>query len=438
MELVDLSRVRKKSDHFRAQRTRRRRSLRGKSAYHEPLLGDGTYVPSEEPPRVDRPSRLLHSSLSLSSIAVAGREVVPPTGVQTYQPPRPLGGPYHPDGVDEGNPSLLTPEYARVPELYFSVPKPPSFSRAILRQTPARTTSASLLPSSLTVTQQNPIEDLAGVFSYGFFCVQCVRTQEVGIIEDMGRFHELLEPGVYFMLWPCSDISGRLSLRVQQLDVICETKTRDNVFVQVSVAVQFRVIVEKAYDAYYRLTDPRTQIKAYVFDIVRSTVPRLTIDSVFESKSDIAKAALGRLYAVMHDYGYEILEALVVDISPDPLVKASMNEINASKRLKEAMPHRAEADKARKVIAAEAAAESSYLLGVGVANERKAIARGLKDSISQFSDTVAVTPSDAMNLLLLSQYFDTISAIGGNSMLLLHEPAQVFDMQKQVRTPGPL
>ncbi len=168
-----------------------------------------------------------------------------------------------------------------------------------------------------------------------------------------GEFKRLIGEGPSCILWPLQSVVGRLSLRVQQLDVVCETKTKDNVFVQVAVAVQYRVMTESAYDAWYRLTSPTSQIQAYVFDVIRSTVPRLELDQAFESKDDIAQAVLEQLQSVMKDYGYAIVNTLVTDLSPDHKVKASMNEINAAKRLKEAASHQAEADKVRQVKAAE-------------------------------------------------------------------------------------
>lgn len=166
-------------------------------------------------------------------------------------------------------------------------------------------------------------------------CIVCVRTQEVGVVEDFGQFKRLLHPGLACLKWPMERVVGRMSLRIQQLDVICETKTKDNVFVQVGVAVQYRVLVDAAYDAYYRLTDPRNQIQSYVFDVVRSTVPRMDLDEAFVSKDEVASAVLHQLRDVMKEYGYEIRTTLVTDLSPDNRVKASMNEINASRRLKE-------------------------------------------------------------------------------------------------------
>lgn len=278
----------------------------------------------------------------------------------------------------------------------------------------------------------------------GCFCAQCVRTQQVAVLEDLGQFKGLLEPGLHCTCWPLSQIAGTLSLRIQQLDVVCETKTRDNVFVQVAVAVQFRVLLESAYDAYYRLTDPKGQIQSYVFDVVRSTVPKMELDEAFASKAEIASATLDQLKDVMkvsillnnesrvastiaivylarlthlayysscfhhlhfpllfqQDYGYEILTTLVTDMSPDAKVKASMNEINASRRLKEAASHKAEADKVRQVKAAEAEAEARYLSGLGVARQRKAIVEGLQSSVSEFSSQVeGATPKDVMDIL---------------------------------------
>jgi len=260
-----------------------------------------------------------------------------------------------------------------------------------------------------------------------------VRTQEVGIVEDLGQFKRLIDPGFHCVLWPIQQVAGTLSLRIQQLDVTCETKTKDNVFVRVEVAVQFRVITESAYDAYYRLSDPRGQIQSYVFDVVRSTVPRMELDEAFASKREIAEATGQQLETVMKDYGYEILNTLVTDLSPDARVKASMNEINASKRLKEAASHKAEADKVQQVKAAEADAEARYLSGVGVARQRKAIVQGLQTSISEFSSDVdGVSSKDVMDILVLTQYFDTLGAVGANNLILEHEPASVASLQAQV------
>jgi len=267
----------------------------------------------------------------------------------------------------------------------------------------------------------------------GFLCLQCIREKEVGVVEDLGQFKRLVKEGPSCIIWPLQSVVGRLSLRVQQLDVLCETKTKDNVFVQVGVAVQYRVVTESAYDAWYRLTSPTSQIQAYVFDVIRSTVPRMELDKAFESKDDIAQAVLEQLQNVMKDYGYAIVNTLVTDLSPDVKVKASMNEINAARRLKEAASHQAEADKVRQVKNAEAEAESRYLSGLGVARQRKAIVEGLQASVAEFSNEVEGTkPKDVMDILLLSQYFDTLSTVGANSLILEHDPATVAKLQRQL------
>lgn len=265
------------------------------------------------------------------------------------------------------------------------------------------------------------------------FCFVCVRTKEVGVVEDLGQFKQLLDPGLHILAWPMQSVVVRLSLRLQQLDVHCETKTKDNVFVQVAVAVQYRVLVDRAYDAYYRLTDPRNQIQSYVFDVVRSTVPKMELDEAFASKAEVAAAVLTQLKDVMSDYGYEIKNCLVTDLAPDSKVKASMNEINASRRLKEAAAHKAEADKVRQVKAAEGDAEARYLSGLGVARQRKAIVQGLQESVGVFANEVeGATPKDVMDILLLSQYFDTLSSIGANSLILEHDPATVATLRQSV------
>lgn len=275
------------------------------------------------------------------------------------------------------------------------------------------------------------VED--GCCNDGFACAICVRTNEVAVLEDLGQFKALLSPGFNCICWPLSGVVGRLSLRIQQLDVLCETKTKDNVFIQVAVAVQYRVIAESAYEAYYRLTDASGQIQSYVFDVVRSTVPKMELDESFASKDEIAKAVQSQLQEVMREYGYEIMNALVTDLSPDARVKASMNEINASRRLKEAAAHKAEADKTKQVKAAEAEAEARYLSGLGVARQRKAIVNGLQSSVAEFSTEVeGATPKDVMDILLLSQYFDTLSSVGANSLFLEHDPATVATMRHSV------
>ena len=181
------------------------------------------------------------------------------------------------------------------------------------------------------------------------------------------------------------------------------------------------------------ILDPRAQIQSYVFDVIRSAIPRMELDETFVNKKDIALAILNQLKDVMKEYGYEIIESLVTDIMPDQKVLNSMNQINASKRLKEAATHKAEADKIRQVKAAEAEAEARYLSGLGVARQRKAVVEGLQLSLSDFNASVPETNTkDVMDILLLTQYFDTLTAIGSNNMILEHEPLAVENLKKQL------
>lgn len=206
---------------------------------------------------------------------------------------------------------------------------------------------------------------------------------------------------------------GRMSYRVQQLDVRVETKTLDNVFLTAVVSIQFQILKEKAFEAFYALTDPRRQITAHVFDVLRSELPNLELDAVFEAKEDLAIAVKAALSDTMTQYGYQILQCLITDLDPDQRVKNAMNEINSSKRLKYAVAERAEGEKILKVKSAEAEAEAKYLSGVGVAKQRKAIVDGLKSSIVDFTGGVkGSTSKDTLDLLLLTQYFDCIKDVG--------------------------
>lgn len=244
-------------------------------------------------------------------------------------------------------------------------------------------------------------------------CIVCVNTSEVGVVERCGQYNKLASPGCNCVLWPCEVMVGRMSLRVQSLNVRCETKTLDNVFVDVVVSVQYQVLPDAVYDAFYRLTDPRKQITAYVYDVVRSTIPNQTLDRAFEEKEEIAQSVKRSLSQTMSSYGYQILNTLVTDMNPDMRVRTAMNEINANKRLKEAAYERAEGEKVLVVKSAEAEAESKYLSGVGVARQRKAIVDGLRESISEFNSSIKGTNAkDVIDLLLITQYFDMLKDVG--------------------------
>jgi len=247
-------------------------------------------------------------------------------------------------------------------------------------------------------------------------CCATVSTSEVGIIESFGKFARVVDAGCFFLCCPIEYLAARVSLRVQELNVSLETKTKDNVFVSVHVSVQYQVIKDRVYSAHYVLSDPHSQMKAYVYDSIRASLCHMTLDHSFESKEEISLSLKTHLQEIMNHYGYTILQALVTDLSPDPRVRDAMNEINASKRLKEAAYQRAEGEKILKVKKAEAEAESMYLSGVGVARQRKAIMDGLKDSIVEFQNNVAGTaPKDIMDLLVLNQYFDTLQDMGNGN-----------------------
>jgi regulator of protease activity HflC (stomatin/prohibitin superfamily) len=269
-------------------------------------------------------------------------------------------------------------------------------------------------------------------------CLPIVSQSEVGVVERLGKFHSFREAGMSFICCPLDIIKGSMSTRVRQMDVKVESKTKDNVFVYAMVSVQYMVKLDALYDAFYKLTDPEIQIRAYVFDVLRSTLPRMELDQAFEAKEEIAHAVKSELERAMADYGFAILQTLVTDLEPDKRVKDSMNEINAAKRLREAATDRAEADKIMMVKAAEAEAESKYLSGVGVSRQRKAIVDGLRDSIADFSSTIeGTTPKDVMSLLMLTQYFDTMRDIGANAkssaIFVPHTPDAVAGLEGAVR-----
>jgi len=240
-----------------------------------------------------------------------------------------------------------------------------------------------------------------------------VSTSEVGVIEQFGKYKRIAQPGLGCLICCVEEIVGRMSYRVQQLDVRVETKTLDNVFITAVVTIQFQILQEKVYDAFYSLSDPRRQITAHVFDVLRAELPNLELDSVFEAKEELAQSVKSALSETMTQYGYQILQCLITDLDPDQRVKNAMNEINSSKRLKFAVAERAEGDKILKVKSAEAEAEAKYLSGVGVAKQRKAIVDGLKSSIVDFTGGVkGSTSKDTLDLLLLTQYFDCIKDVG--------------------------
>ena len=271
-----------------------------------------------------------------------------------------------------------------------------------------------------------------------FSAALIIKQQTAAIIERFGRFNRVANSGLRWRIPLIERVASRLSLRIQQLDVKVETKTKDNVFVNVMVSVQYFVIPKKVPDAFYRLQEPEAQIQSYVYDVVRARVPAIKLDNVFETKDDIAKAVRSELAQIMDDFGYGIVKALVTDIDPDANVKASMNQINASQRLRLAAIEQAEADKVRVVKAAEGEAESKALQGKGIADQRLAIVSGLKESVADFKNNIPGTSAqDVMNLVLMTQYFDTLKDIGlsskTNAILIPHSPGGMTQVADQLR-----
>ncbi|KAM7267153.1 hypothetical protein ACFE04_009319 [Oxalis oulophora] len=270
-------------------------------------------------------------------------------------------------------------------------------------------------------------------------CVQ-VDQSTVAIKEKFGKFVSVLKPGCHCMPWFLGhQVRGHLSLRVQQLDVRCETKTKDNVFVHVVASIQYLALAEKASDAFYKLSNTRSQIQAYVFDVIRANVPKLDLDDAFEQKNDIAKAVEEELEKAMSAYGYEIIQTLITDIAPDDHVKRAMNEINAAARMRLATNEKAEAEKIMQIKRAEGEAESKYLAGVGIARQRQAIVDGLRESVLGFSETVpGTTAKDVLDMVLITQYFDTMKEIGASSkssaVFVPHGPGAVSDVAAQIRS----
>jgi regulator of protease activity HflC (stomatin/prohibitin superfamily) len=266
------------------------------------------------------------------------------------------------------------------------------------------------------------------IFLSSFFTV---KQQTSIIVERFGRFHSIRQSGLQLKIPLIDRIAGRVNLKIQQLDVIIETKTKDNVFVKLKVSVQFMVVKETVYDAFYKLEFPHDQITSYVFDVVRAEVPKLILDDVFERKDDIAIAVKRELNEAMTTYGYTIINTLVTDIDPDIQVKNAMNRINAADREKTVAEFEAEASRIRIVAKAKAEAESKRLQGQGIADQRREIARGLVESVDVLNK-VGINSQEASALIVVTQHYDTLQAIGAdtnsNLILLPNSPQAGSDM----------
>ena len=247
-----------------------------------------------------------------------------------------------------------------------------------------------------------------------------VKQQTAAIIERFGKFQSIRQSGLQLKIPLIDRIAGRLSLKIQQLDVIIETKTKDDVFVKLKVSVQYKVIRDKVYDAFYKLDYPHDQITSFVFDVVRAEVPKMKLDDVFVKKDDIAIAVKRELQEYMTEYGYHIIKTLVTDIDPDAQVKAAMNRINAADREKTAAQFEGDAQRILIVERAKAEAESKRLQGQGIADQRREIARGLEESV-EVLNKVGINSQEASALIVVTQHYDTLQSIGGetNSNLIL-------------------
>lgn len=268
----------------------------------------------------------------------------------------------------------------------------------------------------------------------GVFVVQ---QQNVAVIERFGKFHRVANPGLNFLIPIIERKADFLSLRIQQLDVHVETKTQDNVFVKIKVAVQFQVMENKIYEACYKLYSPAEQIEAFVFDVVRAKVPNIDLDDLFAKKDEIAIDVKHELEETMQGFGYQIIKALVTDIEPNENVKNAMNEINTAQRLRVAANEKAEAEKIIRVKQAEAEAEANMLHGQGIAGQRKAIIQGLGDSMEAIQKhSPGIDSSNIMSTILAIQYFDMLRDIGAdsktNTLFVSHSPTQAMNIKDQM------
>ena len=264
-----------------------------------------------------------------------------------------------------------------------------------------------------------------------------VRQQTVVIIERFGKYYTTASSGIHIRLpFGIDKITARIQLRLLQSEIVVETKTKDNVFVTLNVATQYRVSEQNVIDAYYKLMRPEAQIKSYIEDALRSSVPKLTLDELFEKKDEIALEVQHQVAEEMSTYGYVIVKTLITKVEPDAEVKQSMNEINAAQRKRVAAQELAEADKIKIVTAAEAEAEKDRLHGVGIAQQRKAIVDGLAESIAELKATsVGMNEEQIMSILLTNQYLDTLNtfAIKGNQTIFLpNHPEGVEDIRAQI------
>lgn len=288
-------------------------------------------------------------------------------------------------------------------------------------------------------------------------CLPCVRTSEYGVLERFGKFDRMLKPGMHVIKWPMERIAGRVSERLRQLDIYCVCKSLDHAFLDVSVSIQFQASIHQLFQSFYSLSSPSRQMMSHVLDTLGSTLPKMSLDDIFASHESISLDLHRTLNGHMNKYGYKIQHVLLTRIHPNDHIRQSMNEIEASKRIKESIPHKAEAVKLECVKKAEANAESMYLNGVGIASKRREIARGMLETVKSLNnnddETTLLSTKVTMDLLLLTQYLDVLTVVGGSSkrvvddftadqnkednspstsLLLSHVPQTVFQIQESI------
>ncbi|MFK7947609.1 MAG: SPFH domain-containing protein [Saprospiraceae bacterium] len=264
-----------------------------------------------------------------------------------------------------------------------------------------------------------------------------VKQQTAYVIERLGKYQSVRNAGLQFKVPFVDRIAGKLNLKIQQLDVIVETKTKDDVFVRLKVSVQYLVLKEKIYEAFYKLENPHEQITAYVFDTVRAEVPKMKLDDVFERKDDVALAIRRELQEAMNTYGYDIIKALVTDIDPDVAVKNAMNRINAAEREKVAAEYDGEAERIRIVAKAQAEAESKRLQGQGIADQRREIAKGLEESV-EVLNKAGINSQEASALIIITQHYDTLNSMTENTksslIMLPNSPTAGTNLMQEMLT----
>ncbi|ACX83689.1 membrane protease protein family protein [Blattabacterium sp. (Periplaneta americana) str. BPLAN] len=275
------------------------------------------------------------------------------------------------------------------------------------------------------------------IFSFFSSFVFIVHQETASIVERLGKFHSIRQAGLHLKIPFIDNVIGKLTLKIQQLDILVDTKTKDNVFVKVKISVQFQVIKNKVYEAFYKLDNSHSQITSYIFDVVRAEVPKMRLDDVFERKDHIALVVKGELEGAMLNYGYSIIKALVTDLDPDEQVKQAMNRINTAEREKVAAEYQAEAERIKIVAKAKAEAESKKLQGKGTADQRREIARGILESVEVLNN-VGINSQEASALIVVTQHYDTLQSMGessnANLILLPNSPGAASEMLNNMIT----